>query len=464
MYKIRVKNFRSIKDEVFEIKKFTILIGENSSGKSSLLKLISAIKQSLTPPNSWSTNFAFTGGAANLGGYSNTIYFNNSELPFELEFTFGKEYIDFFKEYMEVDNSNENLNKIINEMNSETTISFQMDKNLDQHHKIISKISNKSIGTLDFLFKRKNSTSKFITDLVNLSYFRFKTNEKILLKNISFTKIGFLSIIESESLKKSISEYFKNINDSDLIEDRLFNEIALLLVTQNQVQSLFGKIQYINPLHSSPSRVYLFGDPKSTYEISKIDDFIDFFSMENTLTKKALGELKKLIKKYGIADDVEILSSDAMSVKQLRVKIKDLYSNISDVGYGVSLHLPLVLKSLLAERMKKYFGSKLLIEQPEIHLHPKLHANLIELFVEMSMRTTYLIETHSEHIIRKLQVLVKEGSNGLSADDVVIYYLIREKGKSKVSKHIIESNGVLNPRFPSGFFDNTYKLSKELFD
>ena len=103
-----------------------------------------------------------------------------------------------------------------------------------------------------------------------------------------------------------------------------------------------------------------------------------------------------------------------------------------------------------------------MIEQPEVHLHPKLHAKLIEALVKLSTNTTYFIETHSEHIIRKLQVLVKDKSNELTEDDVSIHYFVRRKEQSEITQHRINKVGILSPKFPSGFFDNSYLLSKEL--
>ena len=113
-------------------------------------------------------------------------------------------------------------------------------------------------------------------------------------------------------------------------------------------------------------------------------------------------------------------------------------SNISDVGYGVSLQLPIILKCYLAEVLPERRGSIIFIEQPEVHLHPKLHAKLIETLFSLSKHTSYFIETHMQHIIRKMQVLVKEKSNKFSPEDVTIHYMIRNEEDTNVTVHSIE--------------------------
>jgi predicted ATPase len=146
------------------------------------------------------------------------------------------------------------------------------------------------------------------------------------------------------------------------------------------------------------------------------------------------------------------------------IKINDLDSNIQDVGLGVALQLPIIAQALIDNEyiISNIKGKILLIEQPEIHLHPRLQAKLIEVLVKYAPNNTYIIETHSEHIVRKLQVLVKEGS--LQPEDVSINYLARGDGGSKTVKHNILPNGQMETPFPKGFYDNTYTLFKALLD
>ena len=76
---------------------------------------------------------------------------------------------------------------------------------------------------------------------------------------------------------------------------------------------------------------------------------------------------------------------------------------------------------------------------------------------------TILIETHSEHLIRRLQSLVANPDNKFTKDDVAIYYVDMDKqGDSTVTKMEMNDSGQFLQKWPSGFFDKGYELSKEL--
>ena len=326
---------------------------------------------------------------------------------------------------------------------------------------------------MEFIFpeKKNSKIDSLFGDLLSINFTNLDGNS-ILLNDITYDKEGFLSLVKGSSLHSSIRGFYK-FSEEDLVQDgeakiafqNAFFPIAYLLVIQNYLKYYIEKIEYINPIKTFPSRIYLVKDDKQAAHINDIEDFVNFFSRNKELSDKYLKDFIKILNDFGIANELEILKDERLPVLELRVKINDLFSNINDVGYGVSLQLPIILKCFLAEVMPEKHGSIIFIEQPEVHLHPKLHAKLIETILKLSKHTTYFIETHSEHIIRKLQVAVKNKSTSkVVSDDVTIHYLIRGKKVSVVTHHTIQESGKLNPVFASGFFDNSYMLSKELLD
>ena len=199
-------------------------------------------------------------------------------------------------------------------------------------------------------------------------------------------------------------------------------------------------------------------DTKSYYKKNDIEKFISLIN-GNKVSPTFLKSFKELIVNFGLADGVDVKNAKDLPVSELKIKIQNLYSNIFDVGYGVSLQLPIIFEALLSEQNG---GKTIVIEQPEVHLHPKLQAKFIETLLSIGNRNQYIIETHSEHIVRKLQVIVKQNQYSIVPDDVNIFYFCREKTRTRLTKHKIEENGKLNPNFPSGFFDSSYLLAKEL--
>jgi predicted ATPase len=100
-----------------------------------------------------------------------------------------------------------------------------------------------------------------------------------------------------------------------------------------------------------------------------------------------------------------------------------------------------------------------LIEQPELHLHPRLQGDLADLFIETALKgeqqNTFLLETHSEALILRLLRRVREGV--IKPDDIAILYVSAGDNGSTV-KHIrIDEDGDFLDRWPNGFFEETYR-------
>lgn len=92
-----------------------------------------------------------------------------------------------------------------------------------------------------------------------------------------------------------------------------------------------------------------------------------------------------------------------------------------DVGYGVSQALPIVMESIMAPNREV-----LLIQQPEVHLHPKAQAALGTFFSEMvaTSKKQFVIETHSDHLVDRIRISVADGL--IKADQVQLLYLERK--------------------------------------
>ena len=204
-------------------------------------------------------------------------------------------------------------------------------------------------------------------------------------------------------------------------------------------------------------------DNSSNKNIKDYETLINVFSsLKDSNDDKSIEILKQFnnaIKELGIAEEIKLESNSGIPVTELKVKIAGIWNSIIDVGYGVGLQVPILLQAIISNVEKS--KDILIIEQPEIHLHPALHSKFIEVLVKYSGNTKLIIETHSEHIIRKLQVLVKKET--VSSDEVKIYYFKNNRGKFDITKHNLLDNGKLEPIFPKGFYDNSYSLSKELY-
>ncbi len=128
----------------------------------------------------------------------------------------------------------------------------------------------------------------------------------------------------------------------------------------------------------------------------------------------------------------------------------------SDVGIGVSQVVPVIVAALDGE------GWLVSIEQPELHVHPKLQAEIADLFVEATHvnRHQFIIETHSEHFILRLLRRIRETEKGtadanrqLRTDDLAVNYIRMEDGCSEVTQIDIDVKGEFIQPWPDDFFE-----------
>jgi predicted ATPase len=122
----------------------------------------------------------------------------------------------------------------------------------------------------------------------------------------------------------------------------------------------------------------------------------------------------------------------------------------SDVGFGIGQLLPVLVEGLLD-------GSQTIaVEQPEIHLHPRLQAHLADFFIESSRSDRqWIIETHSEALILRLQRRIREGK--LNASEVCVLFVEHGKAGSTISELRLDNRGQFVDEWPGGFFEESYE-------
>ena len=116
---------------------------------------------------------------------------------------------------------------------------------------------------------------------------------------------------------------------------------------------------------------------------------------------------------------------------QIRVRIKGPQANLVDVGYGVSQALP-----ILVEAVRSSPGSVHLMQQPEVHMHPRSQAALGSFLADLAAQQgkQFIVETHSDYLVDRLRMDIRDGRS-LSHDDVVLLYF--ERNGSTVDIHPI---------------------------
>ena len=100
------------------------------------------------------------------------------------------------------------------------------------------------------------------------------------------------------------------------------------------------------------------------------------------------------------------------------------------------------------------------IEQPELHIHPKIHTELGDLLTQIESKANFLIETHSEHLILRLRKRIRqttdnelpEGFKPVKHDDISIVYL-EPSSDGVITRRIkLDEDGEFTSKWPQGFF------------
>ncbi len=263
----------------------------------------------------------------------------------------------------------------------------------------------------------------------------------------------------------------KAIDNCENLIDVIINEYLELKEIERILDNLrdafstyLERISYIGPLREYPKRYYpIIGE--SAEDVGYKGEFMPYLLKKSEeklyLWDYRLKDLNEKVQdwliKFQMAKEVNIKRYVEIS-ELISISCQEYFSgvnvNITDMGFGTSQVLPIIVGGFSIER-----NALLLIEQPEIHLHPKAQSILGDLFIEIANEDkTLIIETHSEHLISRLQRRIAE--NKISNKDVIFYYVtIGDKG-SQLQQLEIDEEGYIE-KIPEGFFDEDYKEASE---
>jgi hypothetical protein len=210
------------------------------------------------------------------------------------------------------------------------------------------------------------------------------------------------------------------------------------------------------PVRSRPRRTYdptrPFRDPEGDYVPTYLASLFHRDRDDWQRLKRALEEFGH---NSGLFDDISVKSLGEtegnpfqVQVRKFGGRLKGPQRNLIDVGYGVSQALP-----LLSELLRVDSPSLFLLQQPEVHLHPKAQAALGSLFCSIaSQRRQLIVETHSDYIIDRVRMDIRDKKSDLKPEDVSLLFF--EPGELEVKIHSLrfdETGNVLDT--PEGYRD-----------
>ncbi|RWI50106.1 MAG: DUF3696 domain-containing protein [Mesorhizobium sp.] len=173
-----------------------------------------------------------------------------------------------------------------------------------------------------------------------------------------------------------------------------------------------------------------------------------------TLTEAVADWLEYL----GVAEAFETVEKGKLG-HELRVRTPGMaeFQDLTNVGVGVSQVLPIVVTCLLASP-----GSTIILEQPELHLHPAVQARLADFFVAMILLNKQcIIETHSEHLIERIRFRVVQDRTNTVHESTKIYFFYKSDGSTAVKDVAVTRYGAIDD-WPADFFDQSQIANEQI--
>lgn len=156
-----------------------------------------------------------------------------------------------------------------------------------------------------------------------------------------------------------------------------------------------------------------------------------------------------------LADGLEVRALGNSARYELLISNNGEKSNLKDVGVGVSQVLPVIVAALFAEP-----GHIVIVEEPESHLHPLAQSELANLFAEVSKQrgVQFIIETHSEHLFRRMQTLMARKEIGPT--DATMYFVERDGKAANLRLLELDELGRIH-NWPDKFFGDAMGETRE---
>jgi predicted ATP-dependent endonuclease of OLD family len=235
---------------------------------------------------------------------------------------------------------------------------------------------------------------------------------------------------------------------------------------QNFIRSFreqLNEVEFLGPFRTNPQRLYMLTgeSPKNVGRHGEraLEILLQDEKRRGKAKKNLLPMLSQWMKEAEIAKSVDTAS---ISDRYFELIIENYHTgeieNLADVGFGCSQVIPVLIAGFNVRE-----NGIFIVEEPEIHLHPKAQAELGSLFYAMYKRGIQLfIETHSEHMLLRIQSHVARGD--ISAKDVNVFYIDPAgKGKRKMIYRIpIGEDGYFMEEWPKGFFPEKLREAKRL--
>lgn len=422
---LSIKDFRCFhRAEGIPFRPINLLVGENSSGKSSLLAAIRFVYDLFSRDEKAS----FNKDPFFLGSYEQIAHFRGGR--------FGRAPKFSFSLTGEIDLTRPTMLRAKSRLGSRGPLPSNFEL------------------TVELVNDRSQPTaSRAVFDCARFGFTAtFGEKVRLVIRTPSIADYEFTDRLgprDAESLVTSFSyldfvlrdfRFLTSGEKGQVAEEHLEEIVVLYELYRQAKRSLPNDVYASAPVRSKPARTYNPGETELTasgehtpYILAQIKAFDEGLWSEIEKTIGVFG------KKAGLFDSVNIkrFSKTKGGPFQLEVTLGAAKSNIIDVGYGVSQALPIITDLVRAKRRTLF-----LFQQPEVHLHPRAQAELATFFLQMvhAKKHVLFLETHSDYLIDRIRSEARDGRY-IRPEDVSILFFEKKDLDVIIHPISIDSQG-----------------------
>ena len=250
---------------------------------------------------------------------------------------------------------------------------------------------------------------------------------------------GKLNVYKTEIKDAELNELYSRMRRYDPNLTRFSGDFY-----EQKIKTEFKNINYIGPIREKEQ------DYRLIYSYDYVGPTgkhaVQMMAKNQDLAEKTQTYLQNL----EIADALQVSKNEKLKIIEFKLNTKISEGvTLTELGCGTSQILPILVQSLYSKG-----ESMTIIEQPEVHLHPKAEAKLAELFIQIAnKKKRFLIETHSDYFVERIRMGIMKGV--ISNEDVAIYYMEQDEKKKSSTVTKIEINDIGQySKLPDGYLTN----------
>lgn len=400
---IRLKNFMPFADTGWiEFRPITLFFGRNSSGKSAIIRALRLVKQSLNSEQPLQFSI-LEEGDVDLGSYARAVH--HQQINRQIGFSFRSRVPTII----------ERLRKQLNELSKEGKILVEDDSNFIEFHlaygwnKDIKQVEIREVAVNLDLPNQANSLLFAATKLSAEDSMAFKYDWQIDSDFEEIAELDWsLATIKTErGILPLLADFDEYNSELEYTMSQLLNDLG------KEISAYFERFAHIGPLRPEPQRVYfLDNQQRQRWQQQGWGAYLDL--LDNKLSATDIEEINQWLRHlnlgYKLKDQLQFFSDEAVTVTRLEIiPHKELdeieATNLVDLGSGVAQILPIMCHLVSSQTTTSLSA----IEQPELHLHAEAQGMLADFFITAARQgKKFLIETHSEHLLLRLQRRIAE--------------------------------------------------------